>query len=88
MWEIYTLYMINEDEKVAVRYYTSRNQSALTKNGKHLINRLGYDRYEIIRMTNEDKKAKLNEYKILGAYEYDDTQDWYVNGMKLSLKTN
>lgn len=86
MWEIYTLYMIKEDEKVAVRYYTDRTQSTLIKYGKSLINRLGYDRYEIVIMTNEDKKTKLNEYKILEAYEYDDTQEWYINGKKLCLK--
>lgn len=88
MWEIYTLYMINEVEQVAVKYYTDRTQSNLIKYGESLMNRLGFDRYEIVRMTNEDRIAKLGSYKILEAYEYDNTQDFYFRGKKISLKTD
>lgn len=88
MWEIYTLYMINEVEQVAVKYYTDRTQSNLIKYGESLMNRLGFDRYEIVRMTNEDRIAKLGSYKILESYEYDNTQDFYFRGKKISLKTD
>lgn len=88
MWEIYTLYMINEVEQVAVKYYTDRTPSALVKYGESLIKRLSFDRYEIVRMTNEDRIAKLGNYKILGRYEYDNTQDFYFRGKKISLKTD
>lgn len=88
MWEIYTLYMNNEVEQVAVKYYTDKTQSNLIKYGESLINRLSFDRYEIVRMTNEDRIAKLGSYKILEAYEYDSTQDFYFRGKKISLKTD
>lgn len=86
MWEVYTLYMINEVEQVAVKHYTDRTQSNLIKYGESLINRLGFSRYEIVRMSNENRIAKLGSYKILEAYEYDNTQDFYFRGEKLCPK--
>lgn len=90
MWEIYTLYMIKEDEKLAVIYYSDRRFARLKKEGEELLKDSNYDRYEIIGMLGmfeSDKKEEvLNAYKILEAYEYDDAQEWYVNGKKLCLK--
>lgn len=36
MWEIYTLYMIKEGEKVAVSYYTDRSSVHLKNDGEVL----------------------------------------------------
>lgn len=68
MWEIYTLYMINEDEKVAVKYYSDRKTGWLEKEAQDLLEDTSFDRYEILGLLGMyGKKAQevLNGYKIL-----------------------
>lgn len=87
MWEIYTLYMINEDEKVAVSYYTDRSPAHLEKDGEELLKESNYDRYEVLGMLGmfgKKEKEVLNDYKVLKKYEYEDAQPT-IRGMKLEL---
>lgn len=90
MWEIYTLYMINEDEKVAVKYYSDWKTGWLKKEAQHLLENTSFDRYEILGllgMYGKKEQEVLNGYKILTECEYGETQPT-IRGMKLSLKTN
>ncbi|QSN68456.1 hypothetical protein JTZ62_04690 [Mammaliicoccus sciuri] len=89
MWEIYTLYMINEDEKVAVSYYTDRSPVHLKNDGEKLLNiLLDFDRYIILGMGQKQIEEKLKGYKIIDEneyeYEYDKAQP-SIRGMKLEL---
>lgn len=67
MWEIYSLYMIKEDEKIAVEYYSDKETSWLKEEGQYLLEDTSFDRYEILGMlgTCEKKKQEvLKGYKI------------------------
>ncbi|GAB1611528.1 hypothetical protein HB162lentus_01720 [Mammaliicoccus lentus] len=87
MWEIYTLYMINEDEQVAVSYYTDRSPVHLKNDGEELLSLLDFDRYIILGMGQKQIEEKLKGYKIIdeNEYEYDDAQPAIV-GKKYYLK--
>lgn len=87
MWEIYTLYMIKEDEKVAVKYYSSKNLGGLKKAAESLLEDTSFYRYEILGklgMYGKKEQEVLNDYKILTEYEYGETQP-SIRGMKLEL---
>lgn len=71
MWEIYTLYMINEAEQVAVSYYTDRSPAHLQNDGEELLSLLDFDRYIILGMSQKQIEEKLKGYKIIEEYEYD-----------------
>lgn len=89
MWEIYTLYMINEDEQVAVSYYTDRRPVHLKNDGEELLSLLDFDRYIILGMGQKQIEEKLKGYKIIDKneyeYEYDDAQP-AIGGKKLCHK--
>lgn len=89
MWEIYTLYMINEDEQVAVSYYTDRSPAHLKNDGEELLSLLDFDRYIILGMGHKQIEEKLKGYKIIDEneykYEYDDAQP-AIRGKKYYLK--
>ncbi|WP_323709423.1 hypothetical protein [Mammaliicoccus sciuri] len=87
MWEIYTLYMINEEEKVAVKYYSDRETGWLEKEAQDLLEDTSFDRYEILGllgMYGKKEQEVLNGYKILAEYEYAETQT-SIRGKKLEL---
>lgn len=84
MWEIYTLYMIKEDEKVAVSYYTDKSMDRLRRYGEEMSELLGMD-YIIVGMSNKEVEEKLNGYKILEEHEYGESLTFY-RGKKLCLK--
>lgn len=89
MWEIYTLYMINEDENVAVSYYTDRNPIHLKNDGEELLSLLGFDRCIILGMSQKQIEDKLKGYKILDKYEYEYEYDAFqptIRGKKLCHK--
>lgn len=67
MWEIYTLYMIKEDEKIAVKYYSDKELSWIKKEGQYLLEDTGFDRYEILGILGtygKEKQEELKGYKI------------------------
>lgn len=90
MWEIYTLYMINEDKKVAVSYYTDRNSAHLKNDGEDLLNLLlDFDRYIILGMGQKQIEEKLKGYKIIAENEYEYEYDGFqptIRGKKYYLK--
>lgn len=89
MWEIYTLYMIKEDEKVAVSYYTDRSPVHLKNDGEELLSLLDFDRYIILGMGQKQIEEKLKGYKIIEEYEYDyeyDDAQPAIRGKKYYLK--
>lgn len=89
MWEIYTLYMINEDERVAVSYYTDRSPVHLKNDGEELLSLLDFDRYIILGMSQKQIEDKLKGYKILDKYEYEYEYDAFqptIRGKKLCHK--
>lgn len=67
MWEIYTLYMINESDKIAVEYYYDKETSWLKEEGQYLLEDTSFDRYEILGMLGmcgKKKQEALKGYKI------------------------
>lgn len=84
MWEIYTLYMINEAEKIAVSFYTHRSPVDLKNDGEELLILLDFDRYIIIGMDQNQIEKKLKGYKIIKEHDYDYTK-LTIRSMRLNL---
>lgn len=70
MWEIYTLYMIKEDEKLAVSFYTDRSPVHLKNDGKTMLEDLDFDRYVILGMFDKEGREALSDYELLDKVEY------------------
>lgn len=68
MYEIYSLYMINEEEKTATFIDTQNHTDELLKSiGETYLNE-GYDRYVIIRVL-KNNKHELDGYEIFHRWE-------------------
>ena len=68
MYEIYSLYMINEEEKTATFIDTQNHTDELLKSIGEIYLKEGYDRYVIIGVL-KDNRYELNGYEIFHKLE-------------------
>ncbi|WP_239740324.1 hypothetical protein [Mammaliicoccus sp. P-M59] len=64
MWEIYTLYMIDEKYKKAVRYYSGTNGYKLRKTGIVYMYEKGYDNF-VVTTEAPEECVDLKGYEVV-----------------------